>query len=219
MIRKTFREIKYDLKEMGLNLVSVIAILVSLVFLSVVLKNKIINQYYMITIINSLYEFLIPTLGGYCSVILMQGLYDSEGGDLLFTYSKSYFYWGIIRQLRFFIIYIILIVAVFFSTSIFISEMQSGVLVLLIFQSFAVMGFSFLGTTLSKKVSVGLIFLVVFVGVQLMIGREFAVFNWIYKLDGNIRPSRFDVGALIFNSIIIGSISFLLGNIWIKKKQ
>jgi hypothetical protein len=219
MIWKIFREIKYDLKEMGLNLVSVIAILASLVFLSVILKNKITNQYYMIAIINSLYEFIIPTLGGYCSVILMQGLYDSEGGDLLFTYSRSYFYWGILRQLRFFIIYIILIVAVFYSTSIFISEMQSGLLVLLILQSFAVMGFSFMGTTISKKVSVGLIFLVIFVGIQIMVGREFAFLNWIYKLEGNIRPSRFNDGALTINSAIIGSISFLLGNIWIKKKE
>ena len=219
MIWKIFREIKYDLKEMGLNLVSVIAILASLVFLSVILKNKITNQYYMIAIINSLYEFIIPTLGGYCSVILMQGLYDSEGGDLLFTYSRSYFYWGILRQLRFFIIYIILIVAVFYSTSIFISEMQSGLLVLLILQSFAVMGFSFMGTTISKKVSVGLIFLVIFVGIQIMVGREFVFLNWIYKLEGNIRPSRFNDGALTINSAIIGSISFLLGNIWIKKKE
>ncbi len=219
MIWKTFREVKYDLKEMGLNLISVIIILVSLVFLSVILKNKIITQYYMIAIISSLYEFLIPTLGGYCAVILMQGLYDPEGGDLLFSYSRSYFYWGIIRQLRFFIIYLILVVAVFYSTNIFISEMKLEILILLIFQSFAVMGFSFLGTVLSKKISVGLIFLIIFVGIQIMIGREFAIFNWIYKLEGNIRPSRFDTGALIFNSIIIGSVSFLLGNIWIKKKE
>ena len=219
MIRKTFREIKYDLKEMGLNLIAVIVILVGLVFLSVLLNNKIYTEYFKTIAINSLYEFIIPTLGGYCSVILMQGLYDPEGGELLFTYSRSYFYWGIIRQLRFFILYIVMIFAVFYASAFFIAGLRADFLFLLIFQSFAVMGFSFLGTAISKKISVGLIFLVIFVGVQIMIGREFLIFNWIYKLDGNIRPSRFNDWILMVNSFIIGIICFWLGNKWIKKKE
>jgi membrane protein YdbS with pleckstrin-like domain len=121
----------------------------------------------------------------------------------------------LIRQFRFFILYALLIAIVCKSVASMMRIDFSIIFYLTLAQSFAVMAVSFLGITLAKKVSIGLIVLVAFVGVQIMIGRDWGFLNWIYVI-AETGPSQAQLGTILYHSLVIGIFGWGLGQVWLR---
>ncbi len=214
-MKRFFREIAFDIKEPGIHM-WVIPI-AAIVFLVIAFLTQ---QYSDATghsnqLTLPLLEILIPSLGGYGALMLMQGLLDTEGGELSFTYQRTYLYWGLIRQLRFFSLFVLFIAAVCGALAVMIHTDFIAIFLLTSVQSFAVMAVSFLGVTAGKKVSVGFIVLVAFVGIQITLGREYQIFNWIYAINGDA-PSYEQLGGIAFRAIPIGIFGWGIGQVWLR---
>lgn len=216
-MRRITRELVHDLKEMGIHLwmipLAALAFIVMTYFVQAGLDAA--GKQNIITL--PMLEALIPSLGGYGALMLMQGLLDTEGGELVFTYPRTRLYWGLIRQFRFFILYAFLIVAICICVTSIMRIDFAPTFYLTLAQSFAVMAVSFLGITAANRVSIGLVVLVAFVGIQIMIGREFEILNWIYAVSGGIGgPSRKSIEILKYNAIVIGIFSWFMGQVWLR---
>jgi hypothetical protein len=214
-MRRIFREVAYDLKEPGVHVwIIPIFAFAFLVMTFIVQKNLDIARMQNVLTL-PLLEVLIPSLGGYGTLMLMQGLLDTEGGDLAFSYPRTNLYWGLIRQFRFYILFALLIAVVCQSVAAIMRIDFAPIFYLTLAQSFAVMAVSFLGVTSGKKVSIGLIVLVAFVGIQITLGREFAILNRIYVINGT-EPSNELIGSITFNSLFIGVFGWGIGQAWLR---
>ena len=214
-MRRFIREFAYDLKEPGIHMVMIPMAALAFIVTMIIVQKALDAAGATNAVALPLLEILIPSLGGYGAIMLMQGLLDTEGGELAFTYPRTYLYWGLIRQFRFFILYASLITAVCIAVSSIMRIKFAPVFFLTLSQSFAVMAVSFLGVALSKKVSVGLIVLVAFVAIQFTIGWEFEAFNRIYVLSGST-PSNEELNSILYNSLIIGVFGWGLGQVWVR---
>lgn len=214
-MRRIFRETAYDLKEPGIHIWMIPLVALVFIVMTVIVQKALDAADSPNALTLPLLEALIPSLGGYGALMLMQGLLDTEGGDLAFTYPRTKLYWGLIRQFRFFILYALLIAAVCKSVAVIMRIDFAPVFYLTLAQSFAVMAVSFLGVTSSKKVSIGLIVLVAFVAIQFTLGWEFEIFNRIYLLDGT-PPTSEQLSSVTLNSIIIGAFGWGLGQVWLR---
>ena len=85
-MKRILRELRHDLREPGLNITALPVVSILFLLLSCVVQAQL-QQNNTVTL--GLLEVLIPFLGGYASLMLMQGLLDTEGGDILFTYPRS----------------------------------------------------------------------------------------------------------------------------------
>lgn len=215
MMRRFFRELKFDLCEPGIHMWLIPLFAFIFVIMTYIVQHNLdaMGQYNLITL--PLFEILIPSLGGYGSIMLMQGLLDTEGGDIYFTYPRTYLYWGLLRQFRFLILYALLIAAVCISIASIMGIDFAQIFYLAVAQSFAVMAVSFLGVTFTKKVSIGLICLMAFVGIQITLGKEFGVFNLIYIMTGLV-PSHEQLMGILFNSLVIGIFGWGIGQVWLR---
>jgi hypothetical protein len=211
-MKRVFREVVYDLKEAGIHIWMIPLISLAFIIMTYFVQKSldIAGEQNMMTL--PMLEALIPSLGGYGALMLMQGLLDTEGGDLAFTYPRTRLYWGLIRQLRFFVLYVLLVAVVCKSVTGIMQIDFTATFSLTVAQSFAVMAISFLGVTLGKRVSIGLIVMVAFVGIQIMIGREYEFLNWIYIIDG----SREQFSSPEFNSLLIGIFGWGIGQVWVR---
>lgn len=61
------------------------------------------------TYIVSLYENIIPLFASWWAIYILYNLLEEEGGEVLFTYKKSYLSIGLLNNLKYFILYTILI--------------------------------------------------------------------------------------------------------------
>lgn len=199
-MKRIARELWYDLREPGINIWMLPALSAAFVLLSWYMQRLLGDNN---TVTPAMLEMLIPFLGGYGSLMLMQGLLDTEGCEIRFTYPRSNLYWGLIRQLRFFMVYALLIAAVCGGIAIIMDASFWALFLLTLFQSFALMAVAFLGISLSRSVSVGLITLLAFVGIQITLGQEFSVFNWLYFLDGRL-PALQEIPGNCMRSLFIG---------------
>lgn len=214
-MRRILREIIYDLREPGIH-ISMIPI-VALLFMAIsflVEKSTAASGNMNIITLASL-EILIPSLGGYGAMMLMQGILDAEGGELAFTYRRKKLYWGMIRQSRFFILYSIIVAIVCFAIAHIMNISFSSIFPITLAQCFAVMAVAFSAITLSRKVESGLIILVAFVGIQLTLGREYPVLNFIYVLSGAV-PSPGEINNIVYNGLVIGAFGYGLGQMWLR---
>ena len=211
-MRRFFRELRFDLKEPGIN-IRMIPLAAGLFLIMTYIVQSNLEQNNLITL--SLLETLIPFLGGYGAMMLMQGLLDTEGGELNFTYPRSYLYWGLIRQLRFFILFAVLIAVVCGAVSMMMDIAFGQLFLLTLAQSFAVMAVSFLGVTSGKKVSIGLIVLIGFIGIQITLGREYALFNWIFVMSGAM-PYPEQLTSITLNALGIGVFGWGVGQVLIR---
>ncbi|MFA5675181.1 MAG: hypothetical protein WDA65_01550 [Christensenellales bacterium] len=214
-MRRFFRELAFDISEPGIHMMLIPVFAFIFVVMTYIVQHNLdaMGQSNLITL--PLFEILIPSLGGYGSVMLMQGLLDTEGGELYFTYPRSYLYWGLLRQFRFFVLYVLLIAAVCISVAGIMNIDFVQIFHLAAAQSFAVMAVSFLGVTASKKVSIGLILLLAFIGIQITLGQEYGVFNLIYVMSG-FAPSYEQLMSISLNSIIVGTFSWVVGQVWVR---
>ncbi|MDW7657161.1 MAG: hypothetical protein SCM11_08305 [Bacillota bacterium] len=216
-MRRVTRELVHDLKEMGIHLWMIPLVALAFIVMTYIVQAGLDAAGKQNIITLPMLEALIPSLGGYGALMLMQGLLDTEGGELVFTYPRTRLYWGLIRQFRFFILYAFLIAAVCICVTSIMRIDFAPTFYLTLAQSFAVMAVSFLGITAANRVSIGLVALVAFVGIQIMIGREFEILNWIYTVSGGIGgPSVKSNAMLIFNAIIIGIFGWGLGQVWLR---
>jgi len=214
-VKRVVWEVALDLKEAGFHMLMIP--LVALVFLAmtyfVQTNLDIAGKQNVLTL--PMLEALIPSLGGYGTLMLMQGLLDIEGGELAFTYPRTRLYWGLIRQSRFFILYVLLIAVVCKSVTGMMQINFAPIFTLTLAQSFTVMAVSFFGVTVARKVSIGLIILVAFVGIQIMIGRDWGFLNWIYAIDG-MGPTQAQLSTILYNSLVIGVFGWGLGQVWLR---
>jgi hypothetical protein len=149
--------------------------------------------------------------------MLMQSLFDTEGGELAFTWPRTRLYWGLIRQMRFFLLYALWVAVVCLLVCVIVRSPFLSAFRLTLAQCFAVMGVAFFGTTASKKEGIGLIIMVAFVGIQLVMGGYVMGLNWIYDLGrGSILPVSAQSGSLELNALIIGIFSWFMGQIWLR---
>lgn len=214
-IRRYFRELIYDLKEPGINIWMIPIIIAFFLIMTAALQRGLrsIGRENLFTL--PILEIILPALGGYAAIMLMQGILDTEGGEILFSYPRSRLYWGFIRQFRFFFLFLLVaavtceLVSLIMSINFFQLFIQSAA------QCYSVMAVSFLGIIIGRKVSIGIVFMVAFIGIQITLGREFDVFNWIYILDG-YDNNHLKQGMIITNSFIIGTFGWLVGQIWLR---
>jgi hypothetical protein len=214
-MRRIVREVAHDLKEPGIHIWMIPLVALTFIVMTYFVQKSLdaAGRQNLLTL--PLLEALVPSLGGYGALMLMQGLLDTEGGELAFTYPRTRLYWGLIRQLRFFVLYALLIVVVCKSVAGIMRIDFAPVFYLTLAQSFAVMAVSFFGVTLGKKVSIGLIVLVAFVGIQIMIGREFEILNRIYVIAGTA-PSQEQLDMIVYNSLFIGAFGWGIGQVWLR---
>lgn len=214
-MKKILREVAYDLREPGIHIWMIPIMALLFLILSFFAQKSLAASGAMNNITLFTLEVFIPSIGGYGAMMLMQGLLDVEGGEIAFTYPRKKLYWGIIRQLRFFVLYAAIVAIECIGIAYIMQIHFPTIFSLTLAQCFAVMGISFLGITLSRKAEVGLIALAAFVGIQLTLGREYEIFNFIYMLDGAV-PSSEQLGSILYNCLIIGGFSFGLGQVWLR---
>lgn len=217
MIRRIYREWVYDLKEPGIHIWMIPLVSLAFVVMTFFVQRAldISGKHNFLTF--PMLEALIPSLGGYGTIMLMQNLFDTEGGDLVFIYPRTRLYWGVIRQLRFFILYAFWVFIICTLVSIITHNQTSNPFGLILTQCFAVMGVAFLGTTASKKVGIGLIILVAFVGIQLVMGQFNAGLNWIYDMgEVSMLPSDVQPTSPGLTALLIGVFSWGLGQVWLR---
>ena len=77
------------------------------------------------------------------------------------------------------------------------------------------MSISFLGMAISKKVSIALIILIAFVGVQITLGREMNFVNWIFVLSGSV-PEYGMLISICIRSLFIGTFGWMIEQMWIR---
>lgn len=210
-MRRWTKELLFDLREPGINIL--ILPIISAVFVvgTCLLQAELGNNN---TMTLAMLEIVIPFMGGYASIMIMQGLLDTEGCEILFTYPRSYLYWGILRESRLFVVQAIHVAIISRCLSEIMQISFWEIFALTLFQSFAVMGISFFGVSISRKVSIGLIVLIAFVGIQITIGRELNLLNWIFVLSGRI-PSYAVMTGICVRSVCIGAFGWIVGQMWI----
>ncbi len=212
---RILRETIYDYKEMGFN--AVILFIGPLVYLAAFVIAVVSFKSGISDAMLNIFEIVMPLIGGYGAVMLMQELLDTEGGEILFTYHHTSLYWGVIRQFRFYVIYQAINALVIVAMSA-IDELDFGKVFLLnTAQCFAVMGMAFLGVAVTKKVAIGTVVVIAFTGIQITLGQEFPVFNLIYIFCGSA-GSQLSLSNAVFNSIILGLFGYGFGQTWIKPK-
>lgn len=210
-MKRWIKELFFDLQEPGINIWSIPIISMFFVLGSYLLQGMLGNSN---TVTLSVLELLIPFMGGYASIMIMQGLLDTEGCEILYTYDRSYMYWGVYRQFRLFAVQVVHTALVCISIAAIMRVSFLPLLCLTLVQSFAVMAISFLGVSISRRVSVGLIILISFVGVQITLGREISFLNWLFVLSGRLPEYEILVG-IYFRSIIISIFGWIIGQVWI----
>jgi hypothetical protein len=215
-MRRLVREIGYDLREPGVHMIIIPSILLQYIFSTVAVQTRLYHADMNNVITLVIMELLIPFLGGYAAIMLMQGIFDPEGGELLYSYKKSNLYWGLIRQFRFFMLYALLVVIVCLCIAAIIHVEFSAILYITLAQSYAVMGVAFFGVALCKKIDVGIIILVSFVGMQIVLGCEFEMLNFIYSFSGRVLDP-IQQSDLISKCLFIGSAGWFFGQVWVRK--
>lgn len=212
-VKRILRELRHDLKEPGLNILALPIVSLLFLLLTCVVQDRLGDNN---TVTLAMLEVLIPFLGGYASLMLMQGLLDTEGCDTLFTYPRSNLYWGLIRQLRLFVVQAVHIVIVCLAVAIIVpSTLFSKLFLLTLAQSFAVMAAAFCGVAVTRSVGMGLVILLAFIGIQITLGREYDVFNWLYVLTGHMPDNRTLV-VICARSILIGVAGGFVGQLWVR---
>lgn len=217
MIRRIYREWVYDLKEPGIHMWMIPLVSLAFVVMTFFVQKALDISGRPNFLTFPMLEALVPSLGGYGALMLMQGLFDTEGGELAFIYPRTRLYWGVIRQLRFFILYALWVFIICTLVSVITHNPANSPFGLILAQSFAVMGVVFLGTTASKKVGIGLIVLVAFVGIQLVMGQFNSSMNWIYDMgQGSILPADMQPASPMVNAMLIGVFGWGLGQVWLR---
>jgi len=215
MIRRIFEELKHDLREMGANTLLVfggcLVVVLLLHFLTAYIRKAGMTD----SVSFQLVQLIIPFLGGYGSVMLMQSIMDTEGCEICFSYARSNLYWGIVRQIRFFIVYIFAVIIVCLLLSHDMDVEFVPFLRLLSAQCFALMSVGFVGICVSRKVSVGIVILIAIVSIQVTLGREYDIFNRLYLFTDTL-VSESDLVLPVRDSIIIGVFCWPLGQTWVK---
>lgn len=214
-MRRILREISYDLREPGTHMLAIPVIALLFVLLTLFVQARFSAMERQNTFTLFALELLFPFLGGYAAIALMRGIFDAKGGETLFTYGKSFFYWGWIRQMRFFALYAILVAAVSVCTAAILHGSIMDIFTVTLAQCFAVMGVAFFGVCVSKRTDGGLIVLAAFVGIQLILGREYPVLNWIYNFSGYaVNPMQ--KSNILSACALIGLASWSLGQLWVR---
>ena len=211
-MKQIVREVVHDLKEAGVHMWMIPLVALAFLTMTYFVQANLDNSGKQNVLTLPMLEALIPSLGGYGSLMLMQGLLDTEGGELAFTYPRTRLYWGLIRQSRFFLLYALLIAAVCISATSIMRIDFTPIYILTLAQSFTVMAVSFLGVTFTKRVSIGLIVLVAFVGIQIMIGRDWQFLNWIFVINGT-GPLPGQLSTILYNALIIGVFGWGVGQV------
>lgn len=211
-MKRILRELRHDLKEPGLNILVLPA--VSLLFLLLAVVRERLGAGGTVTL--AMLEVLIPFLGGYASLMLMQGVLDTEGGGILFSYPRSNLYWGLIRQLRLFAVQAVHTAIVCLAVAAIVPKASFSELFLLtLAQSFAVMAAAFCSVAATRSVGMGLVILLAFIGIQITLGREYGIFNWLYVLTGNM-PDNGTLSAICARSVLIGAAGGFVGQLWVR---
>lgn len=207
-MKRILRELRHDLKEPGLNILALPIVSLLFLLLTCVVQDQ--------TVTLAMLEVLIPFLGGYASLMLMQGLLDTEGCDTLFSYPRSNLYWGLIRQLRLFAVQAVHTAIVCLAVAVIVPQASFPELFLLtLAQSFAVMAAAFCGVAVTRSVGMGLVILLAFIGIQITLGREYGVFNWLYVLTGDI-PDNGTLVAICARSVLIGAAGGFVGQLRVR---
>ncbi len=216
MIRRIYRETVYDLKEPGIHILLLPLAGLAFVVMTFFVQRTLLSSGRSNEITLPMLGALLPSLGGYGSLMLMQGLFAKAGGELAFSYPRTRLYWGLIRQLRFFLLYGCWVTVTCFLICLIMRIPLTKTLFLTLSQCFAVMGVAFLACTASKKAAVGLIVMIAFVGIQLVLGPYLVKLNWIYDLGrASILPAGLQPAALEINALAIGCLSWFLGLIYL----
>lgn len=210
-MKRYCRELFLDLKEPGINIWMIPFVSIGFVICSYYLQSRLgANN----TITLALLEVLLPFLGGYASIMIMQSVVDTEGCEILFSYPRSFLYWGAIRQLRLYIIYSLFSALICKCIAMIMYIPFSSLYILTLAQSFSVMSIGFLGVSMSRKVSIGLVTLIAFVGIQIMLGREITPLNWIFVLSGSL-PDNSIIVSICIRSLLIGIFGCITGQLWL----
>ena len=97
VMKRWLRELSFDLREPGIK-IWIIPLISSFFVIGSWLIQSLLGVDNTVTL--SVMEIMIPFVGRYASIMIMQGLLDTEGCEILYTYDRPYLYWGLLRQFR-----------------------------------------------------------------------------------------------------------------------
>ena len=90
-MRRFVQELAYDLKEPGIHMGMIPLAALAFIVTMIIVQKALDAAGATNVVALPLLEILIPSLGGYGAIMLMQGLLDTEGGELAFTYPGHIF--------------------------------------------------------------------------------------------------------------------------------
>lgn len=106
------------------------------------------------TYIVSLYENIIPLFASWWAIYILYNLLEEEGGEVLFTYKKSYLSIGLLNNLKYFILYTILIsITMILGMKVSIGIVSKQLLFQIISQSLFYCSFGFITMTIIRDSS------------------------------------------------------------------
>ena len=147
-MKRWLRELSFDLREPEIK-IWIIPLISSFFVIGSWLIQSLLGVNNTVTL--SVMEIMIPFVGRYASIMIMQGLLDTEWCEILYTYDRPYLYWGLLRQFRLLMVQIVHTILVCGCIAVIMGESFVTLLVLTIAQSFAVIPISFFGMAISKK--------------------------------------------------------------------
>lgn len=211
-MKRLYKELLLDLKEPGLN-ISLLPVISVLFVVGAFLVHRQLGDNDTLTL--AAFEVLYPFLGGYAAIMIMQSILDTEGCEILFTYPRSNAYWGIFREVRLYILFALFTIPICMAVASVMEISFLSLYFLTLSQSATTMAIGFFGISMSRKVSIGLIVLIAFIGIQLTLGREISFLNWIFALSGRFPEQRIQIGIYV-RSLLISCVGVALGQMWVR---
>ena len=216
-MKRVLREFRHDLREISGHLAAAGIIGILFVVTAYFVQVNLDRQDLPNTVTLPALEALIPSLGAYGTLMLMQALLDTEGGELGFTYARTPLYWGLIRQARFFGLYGAAAALVCAAIAAIMWIPWVNLFTLTLLQGYAVMGIGFLALCATRKVSMGLVLVAAFVCLQLMLYRDLPQLNFIYSLTG-MAPEGYVLDVLVPRCLAIGTFGWGIGQLWLRPR-
>ena len=210
------QEIKYDIKSLGFNfwvppLVTVIFIIITIPVTVMCRRNNWANVYTM-----PLRELYLPLMGALWGIFSLQDMLEEAGGEIYFSYHRKRIYWGIWRQLRFFVLYAALAAVACLAVGLLMGQnFFPAQYLLYVCQGFLLMGLGFLGMTLFGKAGDALIVLALYVCAHIMFGQSgWTGYTTVYLGNEELPAGSFaQAGILMIRAVVLGAACFIGGHI------
>ena len=218
MIGRIGQELKYDIKSLGFNfwlppLISLVFVIITYPVAAVCLQNGWPNEHTL-----PLLEMYLPVMGALWGIFSLQDMLEETGGEIYFSYRRTRLYWGVWRQLRFFLFYAALAALVCLAVGPMIGQsLLPHQYLLYLCQGFFLMGLGFLGMAFFGKAGDALILVALYVCAHILFGQDGATWSQhttIYLGNLNMTATTWlEITPLMIRAAALGAVCFIAGHI------